>query len=274
MKNILLFVWVYFFFIICAAQEVDARKQLLSTIENSINISTISIVDPYLSPLNYQGLGGSFHTENRKFLSPDNLKLSRQVSLNLVGGMAINPAYTASMIFAGGDFGWGLHYHLKPFANFQILGGGLWDVNFMYKMVGRNTNNPINVDLATNINFSGIARYDFVLFKKTHRLQLNLQSPLLGCMYVPLAGASYYEMFKLWNLSSTTHFSSLHNKRGINTSLSIYVPFKRAVWKFGIGYNGLKYSANDMIFKQQELSVLVGTTFDRIIFAGRNNLLR
>ncbi len=271
MKNIVLLCCVFLLTLNGYSQEANEEKSLLNSIENSITISTISIVDPYLSPLKYQGLDMGYHYENRRFLRPDNLKISKQTNFNLFGGMALNPAYTASMIFGGGDLGWGLHYHFRPISNLQLLAGGLWDVNFTYKMVGRNTNNPINVDLASNLNFSGIARYDFRLYKKSLRLQLNAKSPVVGCMFVPMGGASYYEMFKLWNLSSTTHFSTLHNKRGLNSTLSVYVPFKHSVWKFGIGYNGLKYEANDLIFKQNELSILIGTTFERITFAGKNN---
>ena len=90
-------------------------------------------------------------------------------------------------------------------------------------------------------------------------------------MFVPRAGASYYEMLELGNLSGTTHFSSLHNKRGIQGTFSIDVPFSQSIWRIGLSYHGLKYSANEMVYIREEMSLMIGTTLDIATFAGRKN---
>jgi hypothetical protein len=147
--------------------------------------------------------------------------------------------------------------------------GGSCDIGLGYKDVPRNINNPGNVDLATNFNLTGVAIYDIPLHKRTLRLQLALETPVIGWMYVPLAGASYYEMFMLGNHSDISHFSSLANRRGINPKLTLDIPFKRSVWRVGVGYQGLQYTANNMVFNRNELSFVIGTTFDKIGFGGR-----
>ena len=90
-------------------------------------------------------------------------------------------------------------------------------------------------------------------------------------MFVPKSGASYYEMFDLGNLTDAFHFSSLYNKRGLNSAFSVVVPFNRSVWHFGLRMNTLRYSANKLVFDRNEFGLLVGTTFDAINFAGRKN---
>jgi len=151
-----------------------------------------------------------------------------------------------------------------------VLAGGTWDAGLGYKDVPRNVNNPGNVDLATNLNLSGVAIYDIILRRRVLKLQLAVETPVIGWMYVPLAGASYYEMFMLGNTSDISHFSSIINKRGIHPKLTLDVPFKSSVWRIGVGYQRLQYKANNMIFDRNELSFMLGTTFDVIHFGGRS----
>ena len=253
------------------AQTNDEQKYLLTSKTNTFGLSTINLTDPYISPLSYSGIGIRYDNENRHFLSPQNTKISMQSKLNIVGGLALNPAITSSMTYLGMNYGWGLHYHFRPITGLQLMAGGLWDVDFGFKYIARNVNNPVNIDLATNLNLSGVAVYDIPLRKRVLQLQLAVQSPILGCMFVPREGASYYEMFELWNLSDAVHLSSLFNKRGINGIFSLDVPFNRSVWRFGLSYQGLKYTADNMVFKRNELSLLIGTTFDVATFGGRKN---
>lgn len=271
MKNILFVIGICFFVLNVFSQNTDEKKYLLTNNANSIGISTLSINDPYLSPLTYNGVGVRYNHENRRFLSADNINLSKQNKLSFLGGMTLNPAFTSSMTYLGLNYSWGMHYHLRPIKGLFLLAGGNCELDLAAKNIARNVNNPANVDLATNLNLSGVARYDILTRKRIMQLQLAVQSPLFGCMFVPRGGASYYEMFNLWNLSDAVHFSSLHNKRGIETNLMLQVPFNLSTFRFGIGYNGLKYSANEMVFRRNEISLLIGTTFEMATFGGKKN---
>jgi hypothetical protein len=175
------------------------------------------------------------------------------------------------MTYLGLSYSWGMHYHFRPMKGLLLLVGGNYELDLAVKNIARNVNNPANVDLATNLNLSGVARYDIPTRKRTMQLQLAVQSPLFGCMFVPRNGASYYEMFELWNLSDAVHFSSLHNKRGIETNLMLQIPFNLSTLRFGLGYNGLKYTANEMVFRRNEISLLIGTTFEVATFEGKKN---
>ena len=269
MKKLLLFVLVFFCNFLLYAQNGVEQKYLLTTETNTYGLSVLSLTDPYLSPLTYTGTGIQFGHESRRCWSETNTRLSIQSKLDFEVGLLLNPAQNSNMTYMAVAYSEGLHYKFNPTNGLTFMAGSSLDIGFGYKDVARNVNNPGNVDLATNLNLSGIAMYDIQLKRRTLRLQLSVETPLIGWMYVPLAGASYYEMFRLGNLSGISHFSSVFNRRGINPRLTVDIPFKRSVWRVGLGYQKLQYTANDMVFDRTETSLIIGTTFDRIHFGGR-----
>ena len=273
MKKFVLVTLVVLSHLAAVAQQTEADKYLVTTRTNSLGYVSLQLTDPYLSPLTYSGSGFDFNHESRRFLSLHNNNISIQHQYYLVGAIAYNPAGTASMLYFGANYSFGMQYHFRPANRFQVLVGGSWDVDFGFKDLTRNINNPVNMDMATNLNVSGVIRYDVPLRRRTLRLQLSAETPVVGLMFVPLAGASYYEMFELGNHAGLTHFSSLHNKRGINPKLTVDIPFERSTWQIGLAYQHLKYEANDMVFKRNSFSLMVGTTFDVLSFSGRKKKL-
>ena len=271
MKIMKLFFLFLLFSTVIFAQNTDDKKYLLTTKANTFGISTISFVDPYLSPLTYDGLAISYNGEARQFLSSENTRISTQSILNLQVGILLNSPVTSDMTYLAANYGWGMCYHLNPAKGLKVLVGGLWDIDFGFKDMERNVNNPVNLDMSTNLNLTALARYAIPLRRKTLQLQLALKTPVLGYMFVPRAGASYFEMFDLGNLTDAFHFSSLYNKRGLNSALTVDVPFNHSVWRFGLKMNTLRYSANKLVFDRNEFGLLVGTTFDSFNFAGRKN---
>jgi hypothetical protein len=271
MKKILIFALTIFVYSLISAQNADEKKFLLTNKTNTFGISTFGFLDPYLSPLTYSGLGVNYDYQTSRFLSLKNTNISIQTKFNVGTGIALNPQMSSDMLYLGANYGWGMQYHFAPFHGFRFLAGGLLDLDFGMKNVERNINNPVNLDMSTNLNLTGVAKYDIPLRHKTLKLQLALQTPILGYMFVPKAGASYFEMFELGNLTDAFHFSSLYNKRGLNSIFSIDVPFNRTVWRFGIKAFDMRYEANNMVFNRNEYSLLIGTTFDTFNFGGRKN---
>ncbi|MFT3751946.1 MAG: DUF3316 domain-containing protein [Paludibacter sp.] len=272
MKKLTLTLFALLAITLVSAQNDTDPKYLLTTKSSVYNISLLSITDPYLSPLPYSGVGVNFNESTRRYFSADNTKWSMQDKLSLSAGTLVNPVGTSAMLYAGANYGWGANYHFRFNKQLRVLAGGLWDVDFGMKNVSRNVNNPVNLDMATNLNLTGLLLYDFQLFRNTLCLQVNMQTPLFGYMFVPPGGASYYDMFELGNTSNAFHFSSIHNKRGLIHSYSVDVPFNHSVWRFGLYFQNLKYMANEMVFKYNEVSLLVGTTFDAISFGGKKRM--
>jgi hypothetical protein len=236
-----------------------------------MNVRMLRLLDPYLSPSSYSGLGLGFEHASRRLFNAENDYLSWQSKLSGLVGIALNPAFTAQMTYMGADYSWGMHYHLTPIRNLQILVGGNVSADFALKSLSRNVNNPVNVDLATNLNFSAEAAYDIQFWRRTFRLKYSFETPIVGCMFAPVGGSSYYEMFELGNLDNSIHVSSLHNKQGYDSALRIDVPFRHSTWQFGISSSSLTYKANDLVFNTSKYSLEIAWVYDLYIFRGFKN---
>ncbi len=264
------FIVLFFVANLFSQTSEDKKYSLVSATENA-SISFLDILDPYLSPFTYSGLGVSYEHAEHKFFNPENAKFSMQGKWNALLGLGFNPANTAAMTYMDGAYSWGAFYHYRPLKNWQILAGATTDAQLGVKSLSRNVNNPVNVDLAVNLNLAGKARYDFNIFRQPVRLNYEIETSILGCMFVPLAGASYYEMFELWNLNNAIHFSSLHNKLGLKSALSLDVFLRRSTIQVGFASHSLLYEANNMVFKQNLLAFNIGYKYDFYIFKGRKN---
>lgn len=271
MKKLIIYVWA----ILCSVNlfsqdEKPLQYKLIGTSE-LIGITALDLLDPYLSPLMYTGTGVKYEHAARNFFSAQKTNLSMERKISALAGITDNPANTSSMNYFGVNYSWGMHYHFRTLPKLQILAGATVDAGFGYKSIARNVNNPVNLDLAANLNLSGIVRYDIPTRRRVFRLSYGLEIPIVGCMFVPQGGASYYEMFELGSLSNTFHVSSLHNKLGSSGNLILDIPFKHFTWRLGVDAGKLKYEANNMVFKHNEYSIMIGCKYDLSVFAGKKN---
>lgn len=252
-------------------QANEPKKYYLSTLINTVGVTDIRFTDPYLSPLSYSGIGVDVQLLSRRYFSASQQKFSQQNSFNLLWAAANNPAKTSMAMYIRSTVGYGIHYHYRPMSNLQLMVGGVWDLDLGAKTLMRNVNNPANMELASQLNFSEIIQYAIPLKKRTLKVELGFQSPALGFMFVPLQNASYYEMFQLGNTSDAFHFSSIHNRQGLTTNFALQVPFQRSVWRFGFKYRYLKYKANQQVYVNDEFSFCFGGSMDVIRFSGTKN---
>lgn len=272
MSKILLLGLAFWFFVasLCA-QTPDSVKWALTTTTKSYNMSSVIINDPYLSPLKYSGITLGYTTDFQRFLSPYKPDLSTYSRFNVALGATTNEAATANITFYDLNYSWGMYYHIKPLGRLYLMAGGLLDTDMGIKIKSDNVNNPYSFDFSTNLNFSGIARYYIITRKRTIRLQLAVQTPVMGCMFVPRNGESYYEILQLGNYDNTFHFSSFHNRLGLTRTFSIDLPLRFTTWHFGISYNTLRYKANDMVYTKDESGIVIGYTYDFYKFSGRKH---
>jgi Protein of unknown function (DUF3316). len=263
---------VLFICLFVSAQDTAENKYLLTTKSATYGISVCNFTDPYLSPAKYSGNGLNYVLESRKLLSTKNTNYSVQTKFRIAANVMLNPSRSSEMLYSGLNYGWGLSYHFRLNPGLQIFAGGLCDLDFGFKDIPRNINNPVNLDLATNLNLTGFIMYKLPLRKRILHLSAAFQSPLIGYMYVPDAGATYYEMFELGNLSNVFHVSSVFNKIGLNQSYSVDIPCNKNTWRLGVNIQNLKYKANNLVFNHQEVSFSIGSTFDVIKFGGRKRI--
>ena len=208
------------------AQEFSDDKYALTTSSTTIGTGAVSVLDPYLSPFEYNGFHLRAQNDSRRFLNPNNDKLSYTSHLLFDVGMGSHPSGRNSMQFFNANYMFRLNYNLRPAEKLMFLLGGSADIDLGGKYLGRNINNPFSLDLYTNFNASAEIQYQFNLWKQDFRVQFGAVSPLLGVMFVPMQNATYYEMFVLNNTKNAFHFTSLHNKRAWFQHLNLDIHLK------------------------------------------------
>lgn len=189
-------------------------------------VGSTNVFDTYLSPQEYRGVDFRITRETMRMtkLLDGNVSVQSFFQANL--GYTHNRADNNNTFSGLVNWNYGLHYQLRLTNNFKLLAGALGDINagFVYNL--RNTNNPASARAYINLDASTMAiwhlkikNYPFVL-----RYQANL--PVVGVMFSPEKGQSYYEIFTLGNSSDVIQFTSLHNQPSLRQMFSIDLPIR------------------------------------------------
>ena len=98
------------------------------------------------------------------------------------------------------------------------------DLNGGFVYNRRNSNNPAQAKAYGNLAGSGMVSYRFRLgnYPLIARYQANL--PLMGVMFSPESGQSYYEIFSLKHGGKNILFTSLHNQTALRQLLTLDFP--------------------------------------------------
>jgi len=251
------------------AQQDKPQLYSLTTASHRAGVSFLQLHDPYLSSLTYTGMGVRLELLEQRFFDPSDGRFSMLTRLTGMMAATKNPASTASVNYAGGNLTWGVQYHYRKLDNWVLLAGAAAEAEFGAKMNTRNINNPANMDIALNLNALLGARYFLQTAKRTLQFSGSYESPLVGGMFVPYPGLSYYELYTSKRISEALFFSSLHNRQGNKLSVTIDFPMRYSTLHFGWRYHHLKYRGSGPVFTLDEHSLLLGITYDIFRSSGR-----
>ena len=232
---------------------VDAQDTLRSnkiiTKAQLVGIGHVNQLDTYLSPSEYTGseLRYVSHT-----LRDNGTPILREIIHQAHLSYTHNASEKNNNIGGLYNFQYNLHYTFGKWAvgNGTLaatVGGGI-DANlgFLYNM--RNGNNPAQAYLNVNLSPSASAAYTFRLWGKPFQVRYEVQAPLVGLMFSPNFGQSYYEIFSKGdydhNIVPTTFVSAPSLRQMLTLDFTLHHTTLR------LGYlgdfqqarvNGLKY---------------------------------
>lgn len=151
-------------------------------------------LDTYLSPMDYKGMQISFLAQSERMTKLAKRHISFQSTFHGAFTSSDNPAETASYLGARLAYDAGWHYHYSPLKNLDLKGGALvgTDLGFLYN--DRNGNNPAQAHFSIDLSLSAGAAYQFRLGKLPMRASYQADLPMLGIMFCPEFGESYYEI--------------------------------------------------------------------------------
>lgn len=191
-------------FALLSSLQSDAQE-----VATQIALGRGDCLDTYLSPEKYTGFEGRFISEVLR----SSRKRPVAYMLTHEGRLATteNRAGNANALCGSYDFTYSMMYRL-PIRNerLRLFVGGMahYDVGFAYNM--RNSaNNPAQGYMSLDLGPHVLLRYMLPLLGKTFVINWEGRMPLVGVMFSPNYGQSYYEMFNQGNYDHNVVFTSI-----------------------------------------------------------------
>lgn len=231
---------------------IATRGYSQSIVSSQLAIGHVNHLDTYLSNEKYRGTQLEFISS---VLRPS-AKHPITYSLTHEGAIADthNRADNASEIAGHYDFAYGIMRHWCIMGDesstsnslsltstkersLHLYAGGFGEtfLGFCYN-TRTNANNPAQGYAALNIGPQVMAKYHFPLFKRYLTLTYEARIPLLGIMFSPNYGQSYYELFCEGNYDHNVLFSSIVTFQ-LRHQLSLDIPIRQNT-ALRIGYMG------------------------------------
>ena len=188
---------------------------------SQFGVTLLNNLDTYLSNYNHKGLGLNFGHEVFRDARTGNYRWKYQTLFNATAGYAIQGS---NIQFAGLISQSWSGYHpfritkgltLLAGAQIQLEGGALYNPS--------NGNNPAAAKLRTALAASGMAIYHFPVLKSEWIVRYQLDIPLIGAMFTPEFGQSYYEI-SLGHLGKIASFTHPINNPSWRHMLSLDIP--------------------------------------------------
>lgn len=264
-KIILLFLLSFHF----VSKAEENPLYLLSNKAISFGIGSQKEHDSYLSPLLYDGIGFTIMSERLKYFSLRSNKISRYNEGNFQFGFVDNPARNSSMIPFTLRYFWGIHYHIRPIPNMNILVGGLWNMDLGGRLQLSNQNNPYSLTWNTNLWLSAMIYYHVPLRKRTLTFREHFSMPFVGVMFAPNYTQTYYEIFGLGHTDNTIHITSFGERLAWRNKLSMDLPTSICTFRFGFLAERITTEINGLETRSTNLSFLIGWIYNYSTFKGR-----
>ena len=269
--------WVLILIVLtCLPTRIQAQDSLQATrhVMRSVMIGAghNNTFETYLSPLEYEGPEVRFAYETMRMTRLMDGNVSAQNLFQLHASYTENISQTNHTYGGLVNWNYALHYQFRPAKGLKILFGPMLDLNAGVVYNRRNSNNPAQAKAYGGLGASGMLIYRFRIknYPLTVRWQANL--PLLGVMFSPEFGESYYEIFSLGNGGRNVVFTSLHNNPSLRQLLTLDFPVGNTVMRVGYVCDLQQAKVNNLKSHTYSHDFMIGVVRNLYLFHGKKHM--
>ena len=206
-----------------------------STSANIIGVGPSRILDTYINQEKYSGTGFTYLYIKERARSERrwNSIIEHEIDLSTTKDRSKDN----QMIEGNYYLFWGLYRHWQFGDRLLVQAGGLANANLGFFYDTTSSNNPAQGRLSLNIMPSAVATYHLPLFGQQFALRYELDVPLVGVMFSPNYGQSYYEIFNRGNYDHNIVPTTFVSSPTFRQMLSIDWRASEK-WSLRVGYLG------------------------------------
>lgn len=272
MKRIIFLLYACLSVLVLRAQEdsLRATRYVMRSVLYGAGVS--NVLDTYLSPLEYKGPEVRILRENMRMTRLMDGNVSAQNLLQAHVSYTHNPSQTGYMYAGLLNWSYTLHYQFRLNEQLKLLAGPTIDLNGGFVYNTRNSNNPAQGKAYGSLGISGMAIYKFHIgnYPLVARYQANL--PLLGAMFSPEFGQSYYEMFSLGHKGKNVLFTSLHNSPSLRQMVTLDFPIRKVTMRVGYVCDLQQAKVNHLKYHTYSHDFMIGFVKNFYLLKGKNRI--
>lgn len=229
-----------------ALRADSASRNRLITRATLYGVGFTNVFDTYLSPQEYKGIDFRISRESMRMTRLLDGNVSLQTFFQADLGYTHNKVDNNNTFSALANWNYGLHHHFPLTGNFKLLAGAVGDFNggFVYNL--RNGNNPAQARAYINLAASGMAIWELRVKNRPVTLRYQVNLPLMGVMFMPNYGQSYYEIFTLGHWDGVVNFTSLHNQPSLRQMLTADFPVGRTRMRLAYLWDAQQAKVNEI----------------------------
>ena len=197
-------------------------------------IGAENILDTYLTPYEYKGVSiGVLHRSERKARWKRNRRWQTVMQMCADFSYDHSPTEDGKELDLQLTLAGGFVCNWRPTNRLRLQAGGLLELGGGFTYNTRGSNNPAQGRLALDLAATGAVEYSFMLFKREFKARGQLDLPLMGAMFSPQYGQSYYEIFSLGHYNKNVRFTSPFNAPSLRFLCTLDFPLGRTTITLG-----------------------------------------
>ena len=193
-------------------------------------VSLLNTLDTYLSGFDYRG--GGYHVQHETLRKAHTGSYDWIYQTRTDATLGISKLRSSARITFMASRKWSGYHPFEINKKFKILLGPQLKAECGVLYAPSYGNNPVSAKVNASLGASAIAVYAFNVKDKEYKARYTLDLPLVGAMFAPEYGQSYYEIFGLGDTDNIIQISTPINSPSFTQSLSLDVPMKNSKLRF------------------------------------------